>query len=33
MCRILVDMRQGEVVDLRDDAAIARYIELVDGDD
>ena len=30
---ILVDMRQGEVVDLRDEAAIARYIEVVDGDE
>lgn len=27
---ILVDMRQAEVIDLIDDAAIARYIEFVD---
>jgi hypothetical protein len=29
---ILVDMRQGEVIDLGDEAAIARYIELTDDD-
>jgi hypothetical protein len=30
---ILVDMRQGVVIDLAEDAAVTRYIKLVDGDD